>query len=66
MTEREKSEAGASQAELLKRLGSVRKDAAAQFGDSNPDRVAQLDAALSTAEMAVEHLHTETPYRMGS
>lgn len=53
-------------ADLLKHLAAVRDAATDQFGESNPDRVAQLDAALKTAEMAVEHLHTETPYVMGA
>jgi hypothetical protein len=66
MSQSQRSAVLASKKELLAALAGVRDAATEQFGEPNPDRVAQLAAVLSTAEMAVEHLFTETPYRMGA
>jgi len=43
-------------------LESVAVAVSAEFGHTNPARVAQAIAHLQTARMAVEHLHTETPF----
>jgi formate-dependent nitrite reductase cytochrome c552 subunit len=45
-------------------LEAVYSDADKAFGAHNPERLAQLRSALDTARMAVEHLSTETPYRV--
>lgn len=45
-------------------LERVYADAEEVFGSHNPERLEQLRSALDTARMAVEHLSTETPYRV--
>lgn len=58
------ADAKAWAADLTGRLDDVIEAADAEYGESNPGRVEQLRSALSTARMAVEHLATETPYRL--
>lgn len=48
----------------VEQLEAVYTDAEEAFGGHNPERLAQLRAALDTARMVVEHLSTETPYRV--
>lgn len=45
-------------------LEAVAAAVVAEFGETNPARAAQAMSHLSTARMAIEHLHTETPFTM--
>jgi hypothetical protein len=51
------------QNDLKAQLTDVYDRAAAEWGESNPDRVAQLKHFVDTASMIVDHAATETPYR---
>jgi len=48
--------------DVVASLEAVAAAVVAEFGDTNPARVAQATSHLSTARMAIEHLHTETPF----
>lgn len=61
-----KSTAPMSATEMVAALDQVVQACREQFGETNPARVAQVEQHVATAAMAVEHLHTETPFVIGA
>lgn len=52
--------------EALASLDGVAAAVVAEFAQANPERCAQATSHLSTARMAIEHLHTEVPFKTGA
>jgi len=48
--------------DLTEDLEDIYQAAAQEWGQSNPARLEQLRAHLTTAAMVIGHLATETPY----
>jgi hypothetical protein len=51
---------------ILKNLDDIAVAIVERFGESNPERVQQALSHLTTAKMAIEHVHAETPFRIGA
>jgi hypothetical protein len=47
---------------LKSALSDVYEQAAAEWGESNPNRIEQLKHFIDTAAMIVDHAANETPY----